>query len=59
MNLRAVLNVGSLFLLVLGLMFLFIFYPVYHYLTAHEFSAAIVGNSLVNSTGQVTIPGGL
>jgi len=59
MNLRAVLNVGSLFLLILGLMFLFIFYPAYHYLTAHEFSAAIVGNTLVNSTGQVSIPGGL
>ena len=59
MNLRALLNVGSLVLLILGLMILFIFYPVYHHLTSQEFSAAIVGNTLVNSTGQVSIPGSL
>ncbi|KAL4079863.1 glycoside hydrolase family 16 protein [Scleroderma yunnanense] len=57
MNLRALLNVGSLFLLILGLMFLFVFYPVYNILANHDISAAMVGNALVNSTGQVPVPG--
>lgn len=52
-NLRAFLNVGSLILLILGLLILFIFYPVFTYLSDRDFSAAITGNYLVNSTGQV------
>ncbi|KAI6039110.1 hypothetical protein EDC04DRAFT_2509130, partial [Pisolithus marmoratus] len=57
-NLRGLINVGSLSLLITGLLVLFVFYPVFRYFEDKTINAAITGNVLVNSTGQVPVPGG-
>ncbi|KAI6097787.1 beta-glucan synthesis-associated [Pisolithus sp. B1] len=55
-NSRGLLNVGSLAFLIIGLLCLFVFFPVFRYFEDKSINAAIVGNVLVNSTGQVPVP---
>jgi hypothetical protein len=49
---RGIVNVGALFLLIGGLLSLFIFYPVWISLRDDQRNKAIFGNSQINSTGQ-------
>lgn len=49
---RGILNVGLLILIILGLLTLFIFYPVYTWYTTLSKFAAEANNLHVNATGQ-------
>ncbi|KAF8625530.1 hypothetical protein AX15_005334 [Amanita polypyramis BW_CC] len=49
---RGFFNIGLLLLLVLGLLTLFVFYPVYSYYSNAARNAAITGNLRINATGQ-------
>ena len=52
---RGILNVGLLILIILGLLTLFIFYPVYTWYTQLSKFAAEAGNLRVNATGQSSL----
>jgi hypothetical protein len=52
---RGILNVGLLILIILGLLTLFIFYPVYTWYTQLSKYAAEANNIRVNATGTVPI----
>ncbi|KAG1715715.1 hypothetical protein ID866_1431 [Astraeus odoratus] len=55
---RGWLNVGTLFVLVVGLMTLFAGYPIIHYFTTHNPSTAGFNLGGINVTGQVpSLPG--
>lgn len=49
---RGFMNVGVLLLLILGLLCLFIFYPVLSFIRNNPRNLAIDGNIRINSTGQ-------
>jgi hypothetical protein len=49
---RGILNVGVLILLTLGLLCLFVFYPVLSYFRNNARNLAIDGNLHINGTGQ-------
>ena len=52
---RGFFNVGLLLILVLGLLTLFVFYPVYSYYSNAARNAAITGNLRINATGMLQI----
>jgi hypothetical protein len=51
-NWRGLVNVGSLFLVVLGVVTLFTFYPIFHFFMSEQIQTLITGNVRVNSSGQ-------
>jgi hypothetical protein len=52
---RAILNVGVLTILILGLLCLFIFYPVLSFLRNNPKNLRIDGNIRINATGQAPV----
>lgn len=52
---RGLSNIGLLVFLVLGLLTLFIFYPVYSYYRDYDFNNAISANVRINATGQAPL----
>jgi hypothetical protein len=52
---RAILNVGVLTILILGLLCLFIFYPVLTFLRNNSKNLRIDGNIRINATGQAPV----
>ncbi|EGN94554.1 glycoside hydrolase family 16 protein [Serpula lacrymans var. lacrymans S7.3] len=53
--LRGMINVGVLLVLILGLLCLFIFYPVLSYVRNYDHMQAIDGNIMINGTGQAPL----
>ncbi|KAF8886597.1 beta-glucan synthesis-associated protein-domain-containing protein [Gymnopilus junonius] len=53
---RGVFNIGMLILLVLGMMTLFVFYPVFSFYRERRFNAAVEGNIRINGTGIFQMP---
>lgn len=51
-NWRGLINVSSLLLIVLAVVMLFTFYPIFHFFTTEQMSTLITGNVQVNASGQ-------
>ncbi|PPQ73670.1 hypothetical protein CVT26_010762 [Gymnopilus dilepis] len=52
---RGVFNIGMLALLILGLLTLFVFYPVFTFYRDRRFNEAVEGNIRINGTGQAPV----
>ncbi|PBK96428.1 glycoside hydrolase family 16 protein [Armillaria gallica] len=52
---RGIANIAALFLLIVGMLFLFIFYPVEHYYSTRSHNEAVISNVQVNGSGQAPV----
>ncbi|KAK0483237.1 glycoside hydrolase family 16 protein [Armillaria novae-zelandiae] len=52
---RGIANIAALFLLIVGVLLLFIFYPVEHYYSTRSHNEAVISNVQVNGSGQAPV----